>query len=77
MCDIKVQYSRPTFSRCQHNRYVYVCMYVCYIYLKILDEKIRLRKPLLQPFDGPYNRTNSWLKQFYWGEKHYWASNNG
>eukprot|EP01036_Dinobryon_divergens_P023117 gene23117-31434_t len=45
--------------------------------IKILEEKIRLRKPLLQPFDGPYNRTNSWLRQFYSGEKHYWASNNG
>ena len=44
---------------------------------KILEEKIRLRKPLLQPFDGPYNRTNNWLRQFYSGEKHYWASNNG
>ncbi len=31
----------------------------------ILENKIRLRKPLIQPFDGPYNRVNSWLKQFY------------
>jgi hypothetical protein len=31
----------------------------------ILENKIRLRKPLIQPFDGPYNRVNAWLKQFY------------
>jgi nitrite reductase/ring-hydroxylating ferredoxin subunit len=31
----------------------------------ILENKIRLRKPLVQPFDGPFNRTNAWLKQFY------------
>lgn len=31
----------------------------------ILENKIRLRRPLVQPFDGPYNRTNAWLKQFY------------
>jgi len=31
----------------------------------ILENKIRQKKPILQPFDGPYNRTNAWLKQFY------------
>eukprot|EP01038_Epipyxis_sp_PR26KG_P014942 gene14942-20100_t len=31
----------------------------------IMNNKIRLKKPVLQPFDGPYNRTNAWLKQFY------------
>ena len=33
--------------------------------IDILENKVRLNKPLLQPFDGPYNRTNAWLKQFY------------
>ena len=33
--------------------------------IKILENKIKLRKPILQPFDGPYNRVNTWLKQFY------------
>jgi hypothetical protein len=31
----------------------------------IMNNKIRMKKPILQPFDGPYNRTNAWLKQFY------------
>jgi hypothetical protein len=31
----------------------------------ILEYKIRLRKPFVQPFDGPYNRINAWLKTFY------------
>jgi hypothetical protein len=31
----------------------------------IMENKIRQRKPILQPFDGPYNRTNAWLKMFY------------
>lgn len=31
----------------------------------ILTNKIRQKKPILQPFDGPYNRTNAWLKIFY------------
>ncbi len=31
----------------------------------ILENKIRQKKPILQPFDGPYNRTNAWLKMFY------------
>jgi len=31
----------------------------------ILENKIRLQKPMIQPYDGPYNRTNAWLKQFY------------
>lgn len=33
--------------------------------IMILANKIRQKKPILQPFDGPYNRTNAWLKQFY------------
>lgn len=33
--------------------------------VEILVNKIRMRKPILQPFDGPYNRTNAWLKIFY------------
>jgi hypothetical protein len=33
--------------------------------IMILCNKIRQKKPILQPFDGPYNRTNAWLKQFY------------
>ena len=33
--------------------------------IDILQNKIRLRKPILQPFDGPYNRTNAWLRMFY------------
>jgi len=33
--------------------------------IDIMCNKIRLKKPILQPFDGPYNRTNRWLKQFY------------
>lgn len=33
--------------------------------IEIMTNKIRLRKPILQPFDGPYNRTNAWLKSFY------------
>jgi hypothetical protein len=33
--------------------------------IDILENKIRLKKPTLVPFDGPYNRTASWLKQFY------------
>jgi len=31
----------------------------------ILEKKIRLRKPMLQAADGPWNRVNSWLKHFY------------
>ena len=31
----------------------------------VMNNKIRMKKPVLQPFDGPYNRTNAWLKQFY------------
>lgn len=31
----------------------------------ILENKIRLRKPLTVPFDGPFSRTSAWLKQFY------------
>ena len=34
-------------------------------FIMILSNKIRQKKPILQPFDGPYNRTNAWLKQFY------------
>ena len=33
--------------------------------IDIMSNKIRRNKPMLQPFDGPYNRTNAWLKQFY------------
>lgn len=33
--------------------------------LIIMKNKIRLKRPILQPFDGPYNRVNSWMKQFY------------
>jgi phenylpropionate dioxygenase-like ring-hydroxylating dioxygenase large terminal subunit len=33
--------------------------------LLIVENKIRLKKPLLQPFDGPYNRVNAWMSQFY------------
>ena len=33
--------------------------------IQILENKIKLRKPILQPYDGPYNRVNTWLKQFY------------
>jgi len=33
--------------------------------IMILTNKIRQKKPILQPFDGPYNRTNAWLKIFY------------
>lgn len=33
--------------------------------IDILVNKIRNKKPILVPFDGPYNRTNVWLKQFY------------
>lgn len=31
----------------------------------IMSEKIRLKKPLIVHSDGPYNRTNAWLQQFY------------
>jgi hypothetical protein len=31
----------------------------------ILCNRIRLRKPMTQPYDGPFARTNNWLKQFY------------
>lgn len=31
----------------------------------IMCNKIRLKKPILQPFDGPYNRVSAWIKQFY------------
>mmetsp|Transcript_26227 Transcript_26227/g.38867 ORF Transcript_26227/g.38867 Transcript_26227/m.38867 type:complete len:440 (+) Transcript_26227:92-1411(+) len=33
--------------------------------IDILENKIRNRRPILVPFDGPYNRTSSWLRQFY------------
>jgi hypothetical protein len=33
--------------------------------IAIMENKIRLNKPQVQPFDGPYNRTSAWLKQFY------------
>mmetsp|Transcript_19219 Transcript_19219/g.25025 ORF Transcript_19219/g.25025 Transcript_19219/m.25025 type:complete len:471 (+) Transcript_19219:36-1448(+) len=31
----------------------------------ILQNKVRLSKPLIQPYDGPYNRVSGWFKQFY------------
>eukprot|EP00939_MAST-03C_sp_MAST-3C-sp1_P001671 g1671.t1 len=31
----------------------------------IMENRTRLRKPQLVPFDGPYMRTGAWLKQFY------------
>ena len=31
---------------------------------EILTNKIRPKKPIVQPYDGPYNRTNAWLKLF-------------
>jgi len=31
----------------------------------ILEKKIRLRKPMLQSVDGPWNKVNNWLKNFY------------
>lgn len=37
--------------------------------IEIMKNKIRMRKPILQPFDGPYNRTNAWLKTFYSAQK--------
>merc|ERR1719329_1383185 len=33
--------------------------------IDIMCSKIRLRKPVLQPFDGPYSRMCNWLKLFY------------
>ena len=33
--------------------------------INVLQNKIRLRKPMIQPYDGPYNRVQAWLKQFY------------
>lgn len=33
--------------------------------IDIMENKIRLKKPMLVPFDGPYNRTSSWMRQFY------------
>lgn len=32
--------------------------------ISILTNKIRMKKPILQPFDGPFNRVNNWLKMF-------------
>lgn len=32
--------------------------------IQILNNKIRLRKPTIQPTDGPYNRMTAWLKNF-------------
>eukprot|EP00600_Ochromonadales_sp_CCMP1393_P000017 CAMPEP_0174978182 /NCGR_PEP_ID=MMETSP0004_2-20121128/14045_1 /TAXON_ID=420556 /ORGANISM="Ochromonas sp., Strain CCMP1393" /LENGTH=446 /DNA_ID=CAMNT_0016229493 /DNA_START=32 /DNA_END=1372 /DNA_ORIENTATION=- len=36
-----------------------------YADVDILENKIRLRKPMIQPYDGPYNRVNAWMKSFY------------
>lgn len=33
--------------------------------IDIMCNKIRMKKPILQPFDGPYNRTNRWTRTFY------------
>lgn len=33
--------------------------------IDILENKIRLKKPTIVPFDGPYNRTSAWMRQFY------------
>lgn len=33
--------------------------------LVVMSNKIRHRKPVIQPLDGPYNRVNTWLKQFF------------
>ena len=33
--------------------------------IDILTNKIRLRKPMTQRYDGPWGRVNGWLKQFY------------
>lgn len=33
--------------------------------ISIMTNKIRPKKPILQPFDGPFNKTNTWLKLFY------------
>eukprot|EP01033_Poteriospumella_lacustris_P011412 gene11412-8121_t len=33
--------------------------------IDIMCNKIRMKKPMLQPFDGPYNRTNRWSRIFY------------
>lgn len=32
--------------------------------LIIMERKTRFKKPLVQPFDGPFNRVNAWMKQF-------------
>lgn len=54
---------------CESIRYISLVRIPPYLPLasdiSILENKIRLKKPLLVPFDGPYNRTNAWLKQFY------------
>ncbi len=33
--------------------------------IDILCNKIRLKRPIFQPYDGPFNRTNAWLRNFY------------
>jgi hypothetical protein len=33
--------------------------------ITILENRIRLKKPCIVPFDGPYMRTNAWLRLFY------------
>lgn len=32
--------------------------------LVILERKARYKKPMVQPFDGPFSRVNAWMKQF-------------
>ena len=38
--------------------------------ITIVEHKVRLHKPMIQPFDGPFMRTNAWLKQFYSKSSH-------
>lgn len=33
--------------------------------IRIMENKIRLKKPMVQAADGPWSRTDGWLKQFY------------
>jgi hypothetical protein len=30
-----------------------------------MENRIRLKKPMLVKSDGPYARTNAWMKKFY------------
>ena len=33
--------------------------------IKVMESRIRKRKPCIVPGDGPFNRVNRWLRQFY------------